>query len=152
MPINANKESIAHCFNRAAKHYDAACRLQTEVGKHLISLLQPHVVTPEKILDLGAGTGLITQQLAETIGGEKFILTDIAKDMLAVARKRFHKPPHEILHADFEAIPQKENSIDLVFSNMALQWSTTSSTALAEAYRVLRPRGLFALSLPLQGT
>ena len=72
---------------------------------------------------------------------------DLAAPMLQVARRRsrFWRPIR-CLEADARALPFEDESFDLVFSNLMLQWLDPPDAALAEARRVLRPGGLLLLS------
>lgn len=56
------------------------------------------------------------------------------------------------LNADAEQLPVPDNSTDLIFSNLMIQWSTRPELVLAECQRILKPGGILAISTLLAGT
>ena len=58
------KSKIKECFNKAADTYDANCYIQKIAGKKLMSYLSEYVYKPDNILELGCGTGIVTEILA----------------------------------------------------------------------------------------
>lgn len=153
--IAHDKHAIAKSFGNAAMSYDRAAGLQQRVGNVLLGLvrenMQREVAAPLRVLDLGCGTGYIVTQLASD-SGVMFAL-DIAEGMLRVAKSRASedKKNKRNIHyvcADAEAVPLKENSIDLVVSNFAIQWCPDKQVLFQEIARVLVPGGRFIFSMP----
>ncbi|MGH8276042.1 MAG: malonyl-ACP O-methyltransferase BioC, partial [Steroidobacteraceae bacterium] len=102
---------------------------------------------PGVVLDLGAGTGRVTRELGRRYRRALVIALDIAPGMLREARRnqglwrRFAR-----LCGDALRLPLADASVDVVFSNLMLQWCEPLAAALAEVRRVLRPDGFFAFS------
>jgi malonyl-CoA O-methyltransferase len=144
------KTKIKTCFNRAAQTYDDHCHLQTKIGKRLIKRTKRYATGHCRIIDLGCGTGNITKKLVETLNYQKVIALDHAEKFLQVAKRLALAVP--ILLADFDAIPLADNTIDLVFSNMALQWSLDITITLKEISRILSTQGTLIFSIPVLGT
>jgi arsenite methyltransferase len=104
----------------------------------------------DTVLDLGSGGGIDVLLSAKRIGptGKAYGL-DMTDDMLALARENQRKAGAtnvEFLKGEIENIPLPDNSVDVVISNCVINLSGDKSRVLHEAYRVLRPRGRFAVS------
>ncbi|MGH8226082.1 MAG: malonyl-ACP O-methyltransferase BioC [Gammaproteobacteria bacterium] len=131
-------------FERAAAGYERAAVLQSEVRTRLLERLELTTLAPQRILDLGAGTGGALRPLARHYRGAELVAADFALPMLARARRRgawLHRFPCAAARA--ERLPFADTSFDLVFSNLMLQWCAEPDAAFAEVRRVLRDRSLF---------
>jgi SAM-dependent methyltransferase len=104
----------------------------------------------EIVLDLGSGGGIDVLLSAKRVspGGKAYGL-DMTDQMLALARENQKKAGIqnvEFLKGQIENIPLPENGVDVVISNCVINLSADKDRVLAEAYRVLRPGGRFAVS------
>jgi arsenite methyltransferase len=102
------------------------------------------------VLDLGSGGGIDVLLSAKRVspGGKAYGL-DMTDEMLALARENQKKAGvHnvEFLKGEIENIPLPENTVDVVISNCVINLSADKDRVLAEAFRVLRPGGRFAVS------
>ncbi len=142
-----DKTQARRAFSRAAARYDDVAVLQREIGQRMIDRLDLVRMRPESILDLGAGTGYAAEGLLERYPGSRVVALDFALPMLRRARRRggwFRRPA--CVCADMEQIPLADGSVDLLYSNAALQWSNDVEAAFREFLRVLRPGGLLMFS------
>ena len=130
-------------FEAAASAYDQAAALQLEVGQRLLQRLDLVRIQPERILDLGSGTGRCIPDLFARYKKAQIVALDIALPMLEHARRRgrWLRRPFGVC-ADAEVLPFADSSFDLVFSNLMLQWCVNLEGVFAELRRVLRPGGL----------
>ncbi|ERS09874.1 biotin biosynthesis protein BioC [Marinobacter sp. EN3] len=144
------KQSIARGFGGASATYDGASRLQKIMGDSMLAELADSTV-PESVLDLGCGTGWFSRKLAEQYPNSVVTGADLSPGMLAEAANRGPGSIHW-LHADAEQLPLADNSVDLVFSNLMIQWSARPELILRECRRILRPGGRLAISTLLDGT
>ncbi|HKJ09848.1 MAG TPA: methyltransferase domain-containing protein, partial [Gammaproteobacteria bacterium] len=138
-----DKAQVRQSFGRAAASYDAAAVLQREVGERMLERLQLVRMKPERIADLGAGTGVATAELARRYRGARVVAVDIAEPMLQLARRRapwLGRPGY--VCGDVERLPLRDGSVDMVFSNLCIQWSNDLDRTLGEFRRVLRPGGV----------
>jgi len=142
-----DRAAMRKAFGQAAESYDAAAVLQREVASRMLERLDYIMATPKRILDLGAGTGEHTAQLARRYKGAQVIGLDIAEPMLKQMRRRssWLKPLRPVC-ADIQALPFSDNSIDLIFSSLAMQWCSSLDEAFGEFKRVLRPGGFVLFS------
>jgi malonyl-CoA O-methyltransferase len=134
-------------FDRASTSYESAAGLQGRVGAELLARLTEFSFTPRAVLDLGAGTGRITRELKRRYRRALVIALDIAPGMLREARR--HQRPwarFARVCADALRLPLADASVDVIFSNLMLQWCEPLEIALAEVRRVLKPEGFFAFS------
>jgi len=138
-----DKALARRSFESAAAGYDQAAVLQQEVGRRLLQRLELVKIRPERILDLGSGTGHCIPDLLGRYKKAELVALDIALPMLQRARKRNHwlRRPRCVC-ADAERLPFEDNRFDLVFSNLVLQWCVELDVVFTELQRVLRPGGL----------
>jgi ubiquinone/menaquinone biosynthesis C-methylase UbiE len=104
----------------------------------------------ETVLDLGSGGGIDVLLSAKRVGltGKAYGL-DMTDEMLDLAMKNKAKAGAtnvEFLKGHIEAIPLPESSVDVIISNCVINLSTDKDKVLAEAFRVLRSGGRFAVS------
>ena len=135
------KKEVAESFSRAASAYDSVARLQRDVGQQLLSSLSQWQGEPATILDLGCGTGFFCSELQVRYPKAQYVGLDIAQGMVDYARAR-GGASCDWLVADAEALPLVNDSVDLVFSSLALQWCYRPDHLFAELARVLKPGGI----------
>jgi malonyl-CoA O-methyltransferase len=139
-----DKKRVAESFSRAAQSYDSVARLQRQVGQRLLDSL-PEKLPGDRVIDLGCGTGYFTDRLAKKYSSIELIGLDLAQGMLAFAGTERQTKVHWLC-ADAEALPLADQSVDLIFSNLAIQWCEQLPTLAAEINRVLKPGGYFAFT------
>ena len=151
-PAVPDKRAVRRSFERAAPSYDRNSVLQCEIGIRLLKHLDPIRIDPDRIVDLGCGTGMFFKPLRERYPKAQVVGIDIARPMLDLAAKRspwlkrtLGMAPERLVCADAERLPLAAGSVPFVFSNLALQW-TRAETVFAEAARVLSTGGLFLFS------
>jgi arsenite methyltransferase len=104
----------------------------------------------EIVLDLGSGGGIDVLLPAKRVGptGKAYGL-DMTDEMLALAHENQQKSGLtnvEFLKGEIEHIPLPNNSVDVVISNCVINLSAGKDRVLAEAFRMLKPGGRFAVS------
>jgi malonyl-CoA O-methyltransferase len=148
-----DKKQVRRAFSRAARDYDDAAVLQREVCTRMLERLDYVKLTPASILDAGCGTGWGTRQLAQRYPAARITALDIAFGMLDIARDRsgwWRKlaggSRQSCVCADLEALPLAASSVDMIWSNLTLQWCNDLPAAFRELHRALRPDGLLMFS------
>lgn len=146
--MNNHATQIKRAFNRAHLTYDDHCEVQIAAGTRLLSSLTG---APQHILDLGCGTGIVTEKLAQQFPKSKIHAIDIANNLLQIARHRLAPYRIHCDERDFNCIDY-DFKFDLIFSNMALHWSKNIISTITKVARHLSSNGLLAFSIPLAGT
>jgi len=137
---------VRRSFDRAAKTYDAAAVLHTEVRDNLLERLQLTTLNPSVVLDAGAGTGHASRALKRRYPRALVLALDSSRNMLLeAARQQSWLRPFGRVCADAELLPLPDGSVDLIVSNLLLQWCDPDAL-FAEFRRVLKPRGLLSFS------
>ena len=146
-----DKLRVRTSFSRAADSYDASAVLQKQVRAEMLSRLDLVKIRPKTILDAGCGTGHGSFALQKRFSSAQLISLDIALGMLQKTKtqrpllnKIFNH--QQLLCADIESLPIASSSINLLWSNLALQWCSDLDAAFTEAARVLQPESLFMFS------
>lgn len=158
-----SKQQIRSSFNKAADCYDGSAIVQQEVCRRLLERLQYIKLTPQTILDIGAGTGQGTQGLAEIYPDASIISLDLAENMLFKNREKLlhktnlagkvktffsskpfftAKKKYHFVCADTEQLPFLDASVDMIFSSLTIQWCSDLTLLFNEFRRVLKPGGL----------
>ncbi|HBK44920.1 MAG TPA: malonyl-[acyl-carrier protein] O-methyltransferase BioC [Xanthomonadaceae bacterium] len=139
---------IRRAFARAAGSYDAAAALQHEVEKRLLESLDYLDDTlPQLVLDVGAGPGHAAAAMKKRWPKAQVVALDLALPMLHEARKQagWWKPFSRVC-ADARALPFADASVDVIFSNLCLQWVEDLPAVFAGFRRALKPGGLLLCS------
>lgn len=148
-----DKKRVRTSFDRAAGRYDAAAVMQREVFERMFARLDLVKLMPKTILDAGCGTGIGVERLSQRYKGSHMLALDIAPQMLQMAANRrswFSRltggKHWDFICGDIETLPLASSSLDMVWSNLAMQWCNDLDLAFGELYRALRPEGLLMFS------
>ena len=146
-PFELHRAGVRAAFDRAGARYEAAALVQARVAEELLARLEPFAFAPDVLLDLGAGTGRATRRLKRLYRRACVVALDLSPGMLQqAARHQTLLRRFERVCADATRLPLAAQSVDMIFSNLMLQWCDPPDEAFAEARRVLKPRGFFAFS------
>jgi len=153
---------VRRAFSRAAHHYDDASALQREVASRLMEQLDylddPALnrAPPQLVVDVGCGPGHAAAAMQKRWPKAHVVGIDLAQPMLREARGHAggwlpsflpgvaRRP--DWLCADARALPLRDASVDILFSNLCLQWVEDLPAVFAGFRRVLKPDGLLLVS------
>ena len=151
-PILLDKRRIRRNFGRAVADYDMAAGLSREICARMLERLDLVRLAPERILDVGSGTGGAARAVARRYPQARICALDFCLAALRMQRRvgfwskarrvALGQPAIGCVCADFERLPVRSGAIDLAVSNLALHWSNAPDAVLTELQRVLRGGGL----------
>lgn len=114
----------------------------------------PSDFQPKRILDLGCGTGNLTEHILKTFPEAEIDALDISEDILKESRKRFlHTPNIRYIQADFKSLHLSPGSYDLVMSSIAIHHieDPDKIKLYAEVFQALSTRGIFIFADQTRG-
>jgi malonyl-CoA O-methyltransferase len=145
-PANA---SIVAAFDAAAQSYDALTQIQREVARALVARAGAELFAPKTVLDLGAGTGHVTELALQQWPHAELTAIDAAPAMLARLRAKF--PRVAAIRRDATRL-DGVGRYDLILSSMMLHWLDAPRDALAHWRGFLAPGGLLRVAVPVAGS
>jgi malonyl-CoA O-methyltransferase len=164
-PARVDRRQVRRAHARAASTYDQAAAIPREIALRLGELLDLCKLEPTRVLDLGCGTGADLAELRRRYPQAQIVGADLSPEMLAAGANAIRSersllsrllprllpflgqtPP--LAAADAAALPFKDASFGLLWSNLALHWLGDPSAALREARRVLEVGGLLMFAVP----
>jgi len=138
-PPPSRGEGIRKAFDRAAGTYDSA------------AVVQPLPPRP-RVLEIGCGTGFLTQALRERLPDAEWLVTDISPRMLDSCRARVGAESAEFRVMDGARPALEDARFDLICSSLAVQWFDDLGPALQRLANLLAPDGWLAISTLAEGT
>ena len=141
-----NEQDVAHRFSKAAVQYNSIAGIQRIIAKQALANLP--IDLQGTVLDIGCGTGIHTQTLANK--GAAATGVDIAVGMLAQARKMYSDPI--FIQGSAVDLPFSDSQFSTVFSSMALQWVSDTRLVANEIARVLKKSGIAELAIMVAGS
>ena len=168
-PSRLDRRSVRLAFERAAATYDNAAVLQREVGQRLAERLGVIRLQPAVVLDAGCGTGDAMGELRTRYPEALLIGLDLALNMTVAARARLTQTSVEgsllrrvwalralraparaersqLICGDVGQLPLAPDAVDMVWSNLCLQWVDDLPRVFAEFRRVLKVDGLLSFT------
>src|SRR5438128_1032068 len=118
MILKTIDRKIRNAFSNAAIQYDVLTGMHKEIGRELVGKVKDIPAT--SILDIGMGTGYMTNRLTHFFSNARVVGTDISQGMLQEAKKKYEVFP--VVASDARALSFRDNQFDLIVSNLAFQW------------------------------
>ena len=145
--FHLDRHLVRRHFGDAAATYEQHDALQREVQTHLLERLSFYQDAPQRVLDVGAGTGRGSALLKQRYPKAEVIAVDLALPMLRAAKQHSSwLKPFSRVCAEASALPLPDHSIDVLHSNLCFQWIDDLPTLFGECMRVLKPGGLMVFS------
>lgn len=141
-------DRIARRFGRAAASYDEHSGLQRHAAQHLAELILRTDLPPApRILEIGCGTGHLTELLAEQLqrrhASADFLATDIAPAMVAACRQRLPGLRYAVMDGER---PTVAGNFDLICTSLTAQWFRDLRGTLVRLAAMLAPGGVLAVT------
>lgn len=144
---------VRRAFARSARTYEQHDALQREVEARLFDSLDYYESSPDcqrppqRVLDVGCGTARGTALLKKRWRKAEVIALDASLPMLHAARRHAGwLNPLARVCADACRLPLPDRSVDVVYSNLCMQWCDTPRMVFSEFARVLKPGGFLVAS------
>jgi malonyl-CoA O-methyltransferase len=144
---NPEKRKVRQSFEHSAQTYNGAAIVQRRVCDALLEHI-PNTAAPKRILDAGCGTGYVLPKLQKRFPAADVVALDFSFAMLAALPA---PKPQTTIQGDLETLPIANQSLDLYWSSLAVQWCDFAQ-ACTEAHRVLTPNGTLAMATLTVGT
>ncbi|MDI2090232.1 dethiobiotin synthase [Commensalibacter oyaizuii] len=149
------KNKIRNAFDKA-HDYNRSAHVQKIVVRQLIAKIKklyqyrPH---PVSILEVGCGTGFLTQELLKLFPTAQFTITDISSNMIEYLKQNYKNTTSNIHFEvmDGENPSKNYHSFDLICSSLAFQWFENLPTALQQLSNLLTPNGYLVCSTLSEG-
>jgi len=150
--VSIDRRTLGRAFGSASSRYDEAALLQRTVRHELLERLDHFSTKPKVVIDLGAGTASATRELKKRYPTATVVAADLSLGMLQHAHKAsawldrwWSSKRIDLAAVDAHRLPFRSGSVDLIFSNLMLQWCDLDEV-FAEVRRVLSPQGWFVFS------
>lgn len=148
---STSKEQIADRFGNAAAYYREHATVQKEVASRLIASLNPwkDIIPPGPILEVGCGTGFVTEGLKELYPNRSMEITDLATEMVEYCAEYIGKDDKlEFRVMDAEEFDHKQKRYSLIISGFTAQWFKDPALTLGRLLESVKPGGLLLASFP----
>jgi tRNA (cmo5U34)-methyltransferase len=145
------QETSKDFFNQIVSEYDDLIKKHVTFYADIfwtIFRYLPNNFAPKHILELGCGTGNLTKLLHEKYPDAKITAVDAASEMLKTTNERLKGTDLTLIESYFEKLDFKENSFDLIISNLAIHHlvDEEKQNIFNEIRKWLKPGGLFVLA------
>lgn len=146
------RRSLVRHFEKAAPFYHGATAIQQEIAANLGAKLVGFA-SPNRILEIGSGTGALTEHLLRLFPESQITAIDLSKEMIGIASERLAYPANVLwLCESAEEFITKNREFDLIVSSSSFQWIEN----LGEFFARLMPRlsmgGTLLFSMMVKGT
>jgi len=144
MSVSTNPSQPFHFSGDIPRHYD---RYSGPMFFEPYAIEVANRIDPNSVrvaLELASGTGRVTNHLRRALDpSTKLIASDVSADMLDVAKERLKDADIDWRAIDAQDLPFEDNSVDLIVCCFGYMFVPDQPKAFAEAFRVLRPGGMF---------
>ena len=149
--ITVKKNETQSGFGQNPDFYHEHAHVQKQVAERLIASLDPWKETlPEgPVMELGCGTGFLTQGLLDLFNHRKLIVSDASEAMLKACKKNVPTQENvKFTQCDATNVPVNEPTYALTISNFAAQWFSNPGYTLGQWLEATKPGGLLLASFP----
>lgn len=144
--MEINKEEVEQRFRRSRASYNDNARVQKMIVDRMVPMILLSVKrVPEKILEIGCGTGLLTSQLQRTFPNVDLYLNDLVEELCYHAATINQVPQTRCFPGDVEKL-FLPLSFDLIASASTFQWFTTPEETFMKLSKQLEQNGVLVFS------
>ncbi len=139
------KQGIRRNFARRAASYDRHAEMQRLMAHGLVAAAGDSLARAGRILEIGCGTGYLTNLLRQANGAARLVALDLDAALVAAARRRLG-PEAGVAWLVADGETPLRGSFDLIIANATFQWFTRPADTLAAYHHSLAPGGVLAFS------
>jgi malonyl-CoA O-methyltransferase len=151
MNDRSDKLKIAQSFGKAAAIYHTQAALQQDCATKLLQILDLWEVPAGKILEVGCGTGFLTQGLCDRFPHLPLQVTDLSAEMLEFCQAHLQiaggRAPVSFRQMDGEKLEAAE-TYGLIVASFVIQWFQQPADTLRLWLERLQPQGILCLAFP----
>lgn len=141
-----DKTEVKYRFKRSMESYDRHAAIQKRIVRNLSGLLEKYLTyVPRKVLEIGCGTGLLTQILYGKMSTADWTVNDLVEEMCRKTADRLKLPPASCLPGDIESVVLPQD-YDLIVSASTFQWFDDPASMADKLAARLTKGGLLAFS------
>lgn len=144
-----NKNTVANNFSKSSKNYDKFAKVQKYMSEKLIGYLDEDKYV--NILEIGCGTGILTDRLLKKYPESIIDLCDISSQMLNKVEEKYKNRINNYILGDIEEL-EINKKYDLIISNASFQWFSHLERTLEKLKDHLNNNGLLLFSTFGEGT
>lgn len=137
-----NKDLIKKRFSRKLKSYNDNARIQKQMAEKLVKLLNSFKFS--SVLEIGCGTGLLTNIINEKINYKNYTAIDIVPECKSYIE--LINPNIQFISSDVETYIENSQTFDLIISNASLQWVENLPEFIEKLVLKLNPNGILLFS------
>lgn len=145
-----DKLLIKKRFSKSINTYNKNAPVQKKMAENLVNFVKPISDTSfGKVLDLGCGTGMVSQYMLENFKIHELIANDISRDFYLCSAKlaeKFSDTKISFFQADLEDTFLFDNDNDLIISGAAFQWINDKEKLFSGLKNIIKPGGIIAFS------
>ncbi len=146
-----NRQSVAARFSASAHTYDTYADVHHIAAAKVVDLVGDRGRS-KHILEIGCGTGILTEKLKRALPDVSITAIDIAEAMIAVALKKMASISGIQFHQQSIDTLSNTSTFDLIISSSSLHWMTPYKRTFSKVNSLLKPKGRFVFSLMKEGT
>jgi malonyl-ACP O-methyltransferase BioC len=145
--IIAEKQRVAKRFGKQVQSYKKYATVQKNICDRVIAILLQHSLMPAQVLEIGCGTGFLTERFLSQFNVQSYMANDIAVEMESELQRISKQIGQAIdfLPGDAETIAI-DTQFDTILSTSTLQWFHDISGFFGEMHRLLQAQGILAFS------
>lgn len=157
-----DQRAVERAFGKSAVSYDNYAIAQREIASSLVELLEPYLKELQNssgrdlVVDLGSGTGELAAVIHAYSSNARIVELDLSHAMLTTSREKkagvLDKNASLYLQANFDQLPIRDRSAQLIASSLSLQWSNSIVKTLNRISSMLDAGAVFVGNLLLDGT
>ena len=137
--------NIIKSFSHKAYSYDSQSFVQKDVNKRLLNRLDLIMHTKKNILEIGSGTGNLSDELKKKYTKAKVVSLDLSHEMSKIHKSK--NPNADCITAAGESPPFKGESFDTILSSLTLHWCKVDLDLFSSYSNLLKPEGLLLFTV-----